>query len=172
MKFNSILATSCLLAQPVWGAAGLVGFGIYPYSPYCAYTCLRSLEGFMLACSEDMDMSGMMSHGATATSAECRAEDTPWLTTLAWCLKSKCDNLKTSQIEAFWEQQSTEDPTVPAKWGYEAALLNIPEAPTYVLATTDEDLNFTCIVNPDTYQAQWNTLTSVQRENVVEGAFG
>ena len=44
--------------------------------------------------------------------------------------------------------------------------------PTYVLAATDEDLNFTSIVNPDTYQAQWNTLTSVQRENVVEGAFG
>lgn len=79
---------------------------------------------------------------------------------------------QTSQIEAFWEKQSTEDPTVPAKWGYEAALLKITEGPTYVLAATDEDLNFTSIVNPDTYQAQWNTLTSVQRENVVEGAFG
>ncbi|PVH81805.1 hypothetical protein DL98DRAFT_623037, partial [Cadophora sp. DSE1049] len=161
-----------LLIQPVWGEAGLVGFGIYPYSPYCAYTCLRSIEGLMLACSEAMDMSGMMIHGATATPTECRAQDTPWLTTLAWCLKTKCDDLKTSQIEAFWEQQSTEDPTVPAKWGYEAALLNITEAPTHVLTAADEDLNFTSIVNPDTYQALWNTLTSVQRENVVEGAFG
>ncbi|KAH7305107.1 ferric reductase-like transmembrane component [Rhexocercosporidium sp. MPI-PUGE-AT-0058] len=172
MNFSKIYWALCLLFRPAWGATGLVGFGIYPYSPYCAYTCLRSLDGLMLVCSEHMDMSGMMMHGATPTSAECRAGDTPWLTTLAWCLSSKCTDLSTSKIEAFWELQSTEDPSIAAKWSYTAALLQITEAPTHELTAADTNLNITAIVNPETYQAQWNTLTSVQRENVVEGAFG
>ncbi|KAL2073881.1 hypothetical protein VTL71DRAFT_11207 [Oculimacula yallundae] len=173
MKYSALFLVVCLLLGTTWGAKGLVGFGINPYSPFCAFSCLRSLEGFMLICSEEMEISGHMMHGAGPTSPECRAGDTPWLTTFAWCLKAKCSStLSTSEIESFWELQSTADPTVPAKWTYSAALANITHSPTYELNEADKLLNFTALANSKTYETQWNSMTSVQRENVVENSFG
>lgn len=80
--------------------------------------------------------------------------------------------VSTSELEAFWEKQSTEDPTVAPKWGYTTTLFNIAQPPTQALTDADDSLNITALVNPATYEAQYNALTAVQRENVVESAFG
>ena len=115
-----------------------------------------------------------MHSGSDMTSPQCRASDTPWLTTLAWCVDTHCTayNVSISELEAFWEAQATESPTVDPKWSYSMTLFNITHPPTQELTQTDETLNSTALVNSMVYQAQYNALTTVQRENVVESAFG
>lgn len=172
MKLLSTAWGAFLLTAPVLGA--LVGYGIYPYEPPCAFACDRSLSSLTLECSGHMAMGSMMHMGPPATSPQCRADDTPWLTTLAWCMSTMCaqHRVSTSALEAYWEKQSTEDSTVAPKWGYTTTLFNIAQPPTQALTDADDSLNVTALVNPATYEAQYNALTAVQRENVVESAFG
>lgn len=172
MKVPSAAWLACLLTRPVLGA--LVGYGIYPYDPPCAHACYRSLSSLTLECSSDMASGSDMGSDSDMTSPQCRAGDTPWLTTLAWCMRTKCAeyNVSTSELEAFWEEQCTGDPTVAPKWGYSTTLFNIAQPPTQELTEIDNTLNLTALVNPAVYEAQYNALTAVQRENVVESGFG
>ena len=167
-----VFTVGSLLSVIAQGNAGLVGYGIEPYKPLCAHTCLRSLSTLMLECSSHMHMGGHMHGGPPPTTPQCRAGDTPWLTTLAWCIHTKCVGLKTSELETFWEQQSTESPSVSPKWDYSTALNEVMKPPTKQLSSTDESLNSTALVDGAGYEAQFNALSTVQRENVVESGFG
>ena len=128
----------------------------------------------MLECSSHMAAGGHMHGGSETTSPQCRAGDTPWLTTLAWCMHTHCaqHHVPASELEAFWEDQSTEDPTVAPKWDYSTTIFNIAQPPTRVLSKDEDTLNSTSLVSPATYEAQYNALTAVQRENVVESGYG
>ena len=172
MKIPSATWLACLLIRPVLGA--LVGYGIYPYKPPCAHACDRSLSTLMLECSSDGTSGNDMDSASGMTSPQCRAGDTPWLTTLAWCMRIKCAeyNVLSSELEAFWEEQCTGDPTVAPKWSYSTTIFNTTQPPTRELMEADDTLNFTALVNPAVYGAQYNALTAVQRENVVESGFG
>ena len=172
MKILTAAGLACLVTQPVFGA--LVGYGIYPYSPYCAYACDRSLSTLSLDCSMPMSMDDGMDMGSATTSPQCRAGDTSWLTTLAWCMQMHCaeHNVSIAELESYWEKQSTEDPTVAPKWSYSTTLFNISQQPTRVLTEADETLNFTALVDSTVYESQYNALWTVQRENVVESGFG
>ena len=103
-----------------------------------------------------------------------RAGDTPWLSTLAWCMRTKCAeyHVSISELEAFWENQATGNPSVASKWSYSSTLFNAAQEPTRELSRADDALNSTVLVNPATYEAQYNALTAVQRENVVESGYG
>lgn len=155
----------------------LVGYGIWPYNPVCAFACLRALSSYMLSCSSEMEMGGgMHMHGNGMTSPQCRADDTPWLTTLAYCAQTKCagSDVPTSQLEAFWEAQSTEDPAVPPRWSFSQAVANVTEPPGRELGADAESemLNFTALVNAEAYTLQYNAMFAVQRETVLENSYG
>ncbi|KAL1860650.1 hypothetical protein VTK73DRAFT_7224 [Phialemonium thermophilum] len=179
MSLRAAATASTLL----WGRAvlggGLVGFGLQPYDPTCAYACDRSFSMLMLDCSTPMDMSGGMEMdmdgGSPIISPRCRAGNTPWLTSMAWCVHTQCasHDVLASDIEAFWAAQVTEDPSVPPKWDFGAALAQATKnPPTKVLAASAEWLNHTALVNPDVYLSHYNAMVAVQRENEVESAFG
>lgn len=172
MKTISIIWLASLAVRPVFGA--LVGYGIYPYDPPCAFACHRSLSSLMLQCSGDMASGGHMGGHSDMISPQCRAGDTPWLTTLAWCMRTKCAEfyVSTSELESFWETQSTGNPAVAPKWSYSSTLFNVTQAPTQELTLVDDTLNSTALVSPSVYEAQYNALTAVQRENVVESGYG
>ena len=113
------------------------------------------------------------------TSSLCWASNTPYLTSLAWCMHTKCAefNVPNSKLESFWEQEATGQSTagvstVPAKWSFAEALANVPGPPLYQLTVDDLDLNTTSLVPSETYLMQWNVLTSVQRETTVENGYG
>ncbi|KAG8168966.1 hypothetical protein KVR01_001715 [Diaporthe batatas] len=159
--------------------AKLVGYGIWPYKPVCAFACLRALSGYMLTCSSEMEMhGGMHSHGNAMTSPQCRADDTSWLTTLAYCAQTKCaaepGGVPISELEGFWEAQSTEDPAVPPRWTFSQAAANVTEPPGRELGpdADAETLNFTALVNPEAYASQYNAMFAVQRETAVESSYG
>ncbi|KAF2452346.1 ferric reductase like transmembrane component-domain-containing protein [Lineolata rhizophorae] len=177
MKVPSAVWSACLLATSVLGQGQLNGFPANPYDPYCAMSCLRSLSSLMLGCSNhDGDTVGMM---ASMTSSSCWASDTPYLTSLAWCMHTKCAafGIPNSKLEYFWETQATGQSsagveTVPAKWSYAEALAHVTEPPTIQLTATDTDLNTTSLVSPAVYLSQWNVLTSVQTETARENGYG
>lgn len=177
MKLSSILWPLCLFFLPVLGDGELTGFPANIYSPFCAMTCLRSLYTLMLDCS-DMGGShvGMM---AMSTSTECWASNTPYLTSLAWCMHIKCADfaVPNSKLEAFWEQETTGQKsagvrTVPPKWSYAEALAQVTEPPKVQLSADDMELNETALVAEDVYLAQWNVLTRVQGETTTENGYG
>jgi hypothetical protein len=119
MKFSSIIWSTCLLTTSVLAQSGLTGLPTNPYDPYCAMACLRSLYTLNLACSTSGGTLGMLTF---TTSSECWATNTPYLTSLAWCINTKCAQYdeSASKLEYFWENQATGQSdagvaTVPAK---------------------------------------------------------
>ncbi|VUC30242.1 unnamed protein product [Clonostachys rosea] len=149
----------------------LTGFGSYPYQPVCAEGCLRSFSSYMLDCTS-MSHDDMM---MMTTSPDCLANNTAYLTSVAWCLNTKCSQAgeRASGIESLWEREITGNKKVAAKWSYGEALANVnPRPPLYQLTGNDTSLNTTSIVAPTVYLAQYNVLSAVYRSAVLESAYG
>ncbi|KAI9722283.1 MAG: hypothetical protein M1812_001755 [Candelaria pacifica] len=92
-----------------------------------------------------------------STSPECRASDTPFLTTLAYCMNSTCDPVEVPawKKEKFWAIQVTGDPAVLPKWDYARALEEIMDMPMVEFnASSDSVLNQTMVVGKATYEMQ------------------
>lgn len=139
--------------------------GISMYKPVCAYACHDSLSPLYLNCTTfDDDMSGMdmkvrkrmdMDSAMGMTSSACRAQDLPWLQTLAYCFMQRCgteDSVPESSIEAAWSLLAADGDEVPA---YQTSLpLTTPST------EVDSDamwLNFTSLVNDSVYFATRQT---------------
>lgn len=151
----------------------LTGYGYYPYDPLCGAACLRSFQSYTLGCTE-MSGGGDMMVGMMPTSPECYGKDTPYLTSVAYCMSTKCSqpDITFSKLQLFWEEQITGHPDIPPKWTYEQALAHADTSPPmYQLTSNDTSLNTTSIVNPMTYLTQWNVLSAVYRESALESAY-
>jgi hypothetical protein len=148
MKLSSLLLPLCLSTTI---NCVFVGMGA-PYSqPYCAYACRAVISSANLTCttmSAGMSMVMMMT---PKTTADCRAGDEPFLTSLAYCIKSKCPDVPVGQIEKYWVDQSSGDPAVPPKWNYATALEQVNGTPntTWAMGRT---LNLAMLVP----QPNWN----------------
>ncbi|KAJ3161548.1 hypothetical protein HDU88_007281 [Geranomyces variabilis] len=136
------------------------GYGFSWYDPVCGYACNNALATATLACTTtDMDMGDMagMSMMGT-TSPECRAGDSPFLTSLAYCMNSHCDPVKvpTWKRQQFWETQVTGDDTVLPKWSYSRALEQVGPAPPSSEFDPDSKgvLNQTVVLTAVTYENQ------------------
>ena len=163
-----------LVAAGRASASMLIGYGNYPYDPLCAESCLRSFSSLMLDCSSMSTSMGSMM--MMSTPASCFANSTPFLTSVAWCMYTKCEQegVKVSKIEYLWEREITGPPfnNVPPKWSYSVALTHVdPQPPRRQVNSSDTDLNVTSIVNPSTYQRQWNTLGAVNNESLLESQY-
>lgn len=61
------------------------------YDPVCGTACIRSFYIMMLNCSSEGEMIGMVH---LMTSTECYAENTAYLTSVAWCTNAHCEDEK------------------------------------------------------------------------------
>ncbi|KAK4201187.1 Ferric/cupric reductase transmembrane component 1 [Triangularia verruculosa] len=168
-----------LLALCVWPSSGdeegLRGLTMPADDPPCAFACTGSLAGFALACSieDHSHHGGGHGHGSPIqTSPSCRANDEPYLTTVAWCMSTKCAeyNVPNSRLEQVWELTITGDPSIPAKWSYTEALLNVDEPPTRKLTMGDE-LNMTSLP-PDSWLVSFNTASVMDHESRTQSIYG
>ncbi|KAJ3043479.1 hypothetical protein HDV00_004867 [Rhizophlyctis rosea] len=137
-------------------AHSFAGYGFSWYDPACGYACRDALSGAMLSCSTmDHSMGDMM---MTMTSPECKANDTAFLTSVAYCMSQHCDDVDVpmSKRQKFWEEQVTGDDDVPPQWGYERSLVEVGStAPTAVYNASDmSTLNKTVVVAPEDYENQ------------------
>ncbi|KAK0736038.1 hypothetical protein B0T21DRAFT_173015 [Apiosordaria backusii] len=178
MRISPTIWLAACLLQANLVVSDLVGFGLHPFKIYCASACHWALLSYNLECS-DKTAKGFI--GWAVTSSACKANDTSYLTTLAWCLHDKCGKThRMSQLQDFWETQTTRDmlqfrdrsTPLPPKWSYEEALLQITEPPTEEPADTSVVLNFTALVPEDEYQAQFNTAWGVTNEQELGALYG
>ncbi|UZP40438.1 hypothetical protein NXS19_008254 [Fusarium pseudograminearum] len=153
-------------------ANGIEGYGLSSYDPLCAESCLRSLSSLSLSCSEHGGGHGHMMM-AMATSPACRANNTAFLASTAWCLSVKCADQHVSKLEAYWEKWVTGSKEVVPKWTYSESLAEADPWPQRLqIGEIDMSLNETSIVNPTAYLKQWNVLGGVKREITLESTHG
>lgn len=167
-----VLGLACLGFAPGTTAA-LIGMGIDMYNPPCAHACRRAVESNLLSCSSHEHSGGHMHGASEATTPECRAGDTAYLTTLAWCMSTNCAEYQTptSRLEKFWETETTGDPKVLSKWDYGTTLQNITPRPVREV-TENDTLDFTAIVPETTWDTYYRTLIFFEREEKVHAKYG
>lgn len=148
---------------------GIVGFGISLYPDLCCQACHDSLSSLSLSCTEesDGDMADM-DMGMGMTSDACRASNTPWLETMAYCIQQNCNAVgypHDKQAECFSAQalagamKPTFDSSLPTK------------PPTVELAADDMWLNATSLVNRDTYASNYGTLGEFTRQEIFHSTY-
>ncbi|KAI0888490.1 ferric reductase like transmembrane component-domain-containing protein [Annulohypoxylon maeteangense] len=159
MKWVSLssLAITISLFTPALGGHGLIGYGQWWYDPKCCYACRGVITSAPLDCP-DGSMGGMdmeMDMTMASPTAPCISENVAFLTTLAFCINSTCqeDHVPTWKIEKYWADQSTGDPSIPPRWTYGATLANITQAPTRIW-TSGEVLNYTALLSSSDYESQ------------------
>ncbi|KAK0622784.1 ferric reductase transmembrane component 4 [Immersiella caudata] len=145
-------------------------------SPACAFACTGSLAGFALSCSiEDHSNHGSGGHGhgtPVVTTPSCRAGDEPYLSTVAWCMSTKCAefDVPVSRLEEVWALRVTSNPSVRAKWSYTEALLSVDSPPNRTLVMGDK-LNITSLA-PASWQVSYNTATVMAHESRTQSIYG
>lgn len=171
-----MIASTAALVLPLlsltWGVAGakngIIGFGLSMYPDLCCQSCHDSLSSLYLSCTTfdhgDDDMPGMemlrkrddmggMAMGMTSDG--CRANNTAWLQTMAYCIQQNCDAdgyPLEKQVECFSNQAvggaatPTFHDSLPAT------------APTVELAGDATWLNETSLVNGTVYYITHGTL--------------
>lgn len=73
-----------------------------------------------------------------AATPECRSLSLPFLTTLAYCLSTKCpDSVHTNILEGFWEENATGDEMVMPHWSYGQSLAQVNGTPTAIFDSHD-----------------------------------
>jgi hypothetical protein len=112
--------------------------------------------------------------GAAQRLAHCRAQNFPFLSSIAWCMHLFCDeSVHASKIEKFWETIITGDLSVLPEWSYGEVMANITQPPTMMApANRTTVLNMTMLVSKSNFDAVWTTLYYFYRETVVESYFG
>lgn len=179
MKATSSLAARLLSiaasASVCSASIGLTGIDTFNDHPLCATACYGALSSYRLDCSViHGDEDDHHVHVHVMTSPECRADHEPFLTSLAYCIKTKChevgEHLTTSEIEEFWERTTTGDPAVQPRWSYRQALANVTEIPTMVLGhggTITET-----VVPPEFWSVLYGTYSTLYQEGWNMNVFG
>lgn len=170
MKLSSIFGLACLVLGPV---TALVGLDTDMYNPPCAHACSSAIASSVLSCSSHGAVGGHMHGDSAMTSPLCRASNTAFITTLAWCMSTKCASyhIPVSELETFWEKYCTGDPAVAPKWDYGTALQHVVQPINRVL-TLDETLNATSLVPHDSWNIQYNTLTFLEAKERLHAKYG
>ncbi|KAG9234981.1 ferric reductase like transmembrane component-domain-containing protein [Amylocarpus encephaloides] len=165
------LLGALLISLPL--ASALIGYGIDMYKPSCAFACRAAIASAPLSCSDVGDSHGMSHHGSGMTSPECRASDTSFLTTLAWCIKSTCAsyNIDTWKLEKYWREKTTGDMAVAAKWTYGEATQQVVEIPKEELGE-DTTLNMTVLVPHDSWLVQKLTMEYFEGAETTHSRYG
>lgn len=110
-----------LLAYSGWTAAAFTGMSEPMQEPVCAYACGNSLSSAPLSCSMTMDHGG--GNLMAMTTPACRAHDKAYLTSVAYCIDSKCGrDVPIWQIEKYWAATVTTSPVIEPMWDYRSAL--------------------------------------------------
>lgn len=163
-------------AEAQVGKNGVVGFGISLYEDLCCQACHDSLSALYLNCTTFMssdDMSGMGGMDMKKvkrddmamdmmgmTSDECRASNTPWLQTMAYCIQQNCkaDGYPADKQATCFSNQALAGASQPTLQDSLPAT-----APTVELAADAMWLNDTSLVNHELYYSTHGTLGEFAR---------
>lgn len=167
----AVAAAVCLISPPVLAVVDLLeGYGYSSYEPMCAYVC-KSAVPYTLDCPEYANMTAEERAEAYPSPA-CFAGDASYLTSVAWCIKARCDDTtKASSIQEFWETSliyEQDQPGVVLKYAtYIDALyhINTTVLPT-PMSVNETVLNRTISVTDDRYLGYLNAAKSYEETGV------
>jgi hypothetical protein len=150
---------------------GLIGYGINPFDPPCAFACRDAIAGATLNCSSTMDMPGM--EPMVMTDPECYATDDVFLQTLAWCVQSRCQDQPAWKLEKFWKDSVAGSFAVQPdpKVTYQSALAKVEATPEVKYAETGS-LNKTSVVAEELWVAAYNTDVVFRHQESMQEGFG
>lgn len=152
---------------------GFIGYGIDYYDPQCAFACIDSVSAPLNCTSEELVPEPELRrreeeaetpeypHGegwnvTLEVTPACQADNAFYLQTVAYCLKTRCDDLLVSKLEEFWEQQLSKKKDGTQK-SYIQVLDDIKETPTRLLNAT-EHLNYTGVLPDELYHVACNNI--------------
>jgi len=156
IKMLKLPVRACLLAFSIlanFSAAHLVsyhfpGYGFSWYDPLCGFACTNAISSAPLPCSSSTG----------SNSPQCLASSAPFLTSLAYCMNSRCDpaNVPIWKREKFWANDMTGgDATVVPILDYQAALQSVTKAPIVEFNSSSKSiLNETVLVPRASYTKQ------------------
>ncbi|CAE6340094.1 unnamed protein product [Rhizoctonia solani] len=114
----------------------------------CGETCNGVIDAFDLACSPDTKQH----HGTSSDLAVCQAESQPYLSTVAWCIHSRCTSASDKEIQKYWSWvQGNRKVTWPS---YESVL---PTSEPPLVPEDLEILNSTIRITDESYWAEYVT---------------
>ncbi|KAF2172659.1 hypothetical protein M409DRAFT_16621 [Zasmidium cellare ATCC 36951] len=170
MRITTTFQLACLSISSQVAAEWIIGLGSNSGDPICAQACARTLAETALVCSSTQQFGTLGRQDSVITSPDCYANDTYYLTTLAYCVQSKCGtSIKASKIDTWWESDVVCDPgtgttTKPIqatpKWTYAESLNQIQDPPTKVIMPYGT-LNYTALVDESTYQYQYDSQEGI-----------
>ncbi|KAF1813119.1 ferric reductase transmembrane component 4 [Eremomyces bilateralis CBS 781.70] len=142
------------------------------YDPVCASACGRTIQKFPLVCSTH----GKGDHhggGPMSTTPECRANDTSYLTTLAYCMKSKCapSNIEAWRLEQWWWEKSTTDKSVHPVMDYEETLATVRKEPTRV-PKKEDTLDFTGLITDASWKIETMAELYFEEQETLHARYG
>ena len=168
---------------------GLVGYGIEMYIPVCAYACQYSFNSNPMVCTDAAsfsDMGGMhMAESAgddmtmppnvsSMPSPVCLAQSRPFLSSVAWCVYTKCDKgIPVWKFEKWWQSYvvGTQVTDPPPALSYGAALALVTSPPN-ITSTADQVLNETSLADMEHYSAVYVAIGVNQDVEIQHSRFG
>jgi hypothetical protein len=150
---------------------GMIGYGIKHFNPACASACAIPAQQGSLTCSTPGGMTFKENLMFMLTSPGCYASNTPYLTTVAYCIKQNCQGENIDLLEHFWrvKMTQTEGEVVP-KWTYQQALLQVNGTPTGMVASM-APLNRTMLVSNATWSKFYNSFIVNEELEVTASKF-
>ena len=123
-----------------------------PYTPVCAHACRLAIQSLPLECTPK--------RSTTKQPPSCFASNEQYLTSLAYCMSTKCATVSFAKLSAFWTRYAIgTTPNEPApQMSYKVALQKA--GTPNVTAVEGQLLNKTSIVPEKSYELQLNGLTS------------
>ncbi|KAF4463950.1 ferric reductase Fre2p [Fusarium albosuccineum] len=150
---------SLLLLPAVSATELLAGYGRDEFSLPCGRGCRYAMPT-ALDCPEYAGMTAE-EKAAQYPSAACMANDTSYLTSLAWCINEYCDKtIKDYKLAEFWDTDmiyGQEDPGVVMRYTYTEALGLVDlKKPPKPMSPEETMLNRTVSITEDVYAANMN----------------
>lgn len=123
-----------------------------------------------------MDHGGGGHHGSSATSPECYAQDTAWLTTLAYCINQTCTDNSKFELEAYWAERATQSVRgnkLQPKWTYQETLVELAKlSPPSKELEEDAILNYTALYNPESWESTRGALQHFELAESMHSKYG
>ena len=172
MLISTLSVAVAVFAAAVHGEGfGLVGIGRDLFEPKCCYTCLSSFWGLELSCTDIHSNHTKRSGGEAEepTSPLCHSTNTVYLTSLAYCIKTKCsqENVSTSTAEQCWNDVAGDGLNVSSLSNY------LPTtAPSTQLPYNASILDEVSLVNKEYYKDTRQTIVSYVDQESVHSIYG
>jgi predicted ferric reductase len=162
---------------------GLIGFSFLLYDPVCAGACQGVFRKSLIYCTDAASfrksgMTGMSSGGTShgnftlTPSPQCLAGSREFLTSVAWCVHTKCTTIKPWKLEKWWQNYCVgnfaSDP--PPSLSYGEALALVMSTPSYN-CTKGRNMNDTCLPDEKIWRARFVAIDANQNVEVQHEQF-